>query len=548
MRENQKRPSKVSMILLVVLAGAGALYYAAITPQQFGRLHDDSIYVTTAKALATGQGYRIISLPYEPGQTKYPPFHPFLLSLIWRVFPQFPQNLIPMMTLTIAATLGFLAVSYRYLIKQGYSTSWQAALVVVLALFNWRTMLMATSLYSEAVYALISVVALYLAEEYERRDYPPITGVLAGIAIGLTYLTRSVGITLLIAIALNFTLRKQRKKALIPGAVAGLFVVGWALWCQANRTSAEGINVAYYTNYFGHINYVISSLQDQDHRSWAVVLLYLLTRNIFILTSVSPMVVILGINFEWAQYFGYASLFIIAGLVRQIRNQVRLLHIYLVLYVAMNALVPFPSYDRYLIPVIPFVLMFLIVEAARLVTLIRCQFTEDGPVINKASAAFIGLALLLSAGTVLYNHGSEIYGRLNLASLQRTAKPAPEDVEAIEWINEHTNPSDVLVCYHDPVYFLFTGRKIARSLPMREWIDWREGKVSEKVIEELFFGVVIEDRGRYLVVTSTDYDIEDQTGQYRAVRDRIIDRHPQTFIPVFYSQDGQSKIFRIEYK
>jgi hypothetical protein len=539
---------RIGFVLCVVFAGVGVLYYLAITPQQFGRLHDDSIYVTTAKALATGQGYRIISLPYEPGQTKYPPFHPFLLSLIWRAFPQFPQNLIPMMMLTIAATLGFLALSYRYLIKQGYSARWQAALVVVLALFNWRTMVMATSLYSEALYALVSVLALYLAEEYERRDYPPITGVLAGVAIGLTYLTRSVGITLLMAIALNFALRRQWKKALIPGAVASMFVVGWALWCQANRTSAEGINVAYYTNYFGHISYVINSLQDQNHMSRAGVLLYLLTRNIFILTSVSPMVVILGINFEWAQYFGFASLFILAGLVRQIRNRLRLLHIYLVLYIAMNALVPFPSYDRYLIPVIPFVLMFLVVEAARLVNLIGSQLTKNGPLINKVSAAFIGLALLISAGTVLYNHGSEIYGRVGLASLQKTALPAPEDVEAIEWINEHTNPSDVLVCYHDPVYFLFTGRKIARSLPMREWIDWRETKVSEEAIEDLFFGVVNEDSGRYLVVTSTDYDIEDQTGQYRAVRDRIIDRHPESFVPVFYSGDGHSKIFRVENK
>jgi hypothetical protein len=80
---------------------------------------------------------------------------------------------------------------------------------------------------------------------------------------------------------------------------------------------------------------------------------------------------------------------------------------------------------------------------------------------------------------------------------------------------------------------------------MREWIDWREGKVSVEAIEDLFFRVVNEDNGRYLVVTSTDYDIEDQTGQYRAIRDGIIERHPETFIPVFYSGDGLNKIFRV---
>ncbi len=83
---------------------------------------------------------------------------------------------------------------------------------------------------------------------------------------------------------------------------------------------------------------------------------------------------------------------------------------------------------------------------------------------------------------------------------------------------------------------------------MREWIDWREGKVPVEVIEALFLQLVKEDNGRYLVVTPTDYDTEDQTGQYRAIRDGIIGRNPETFIPVFYSADGFSKIFRIENK
>jgi hypothetical protein len=367
-------------------------------------------------------------------------------------------------------------------------------------------------------------------------------------AVGLTYLTRSVGVTLLIAMVLNFALSRQWKKALIPVAVASLFVVGWAMWTHANRTIAEGINVTYYTNYFGHINYVIHSLQDQNSMSKAGVLLYLLSRNAFIFTMVSPMVVLLGVDFTVAQYFGFASLFIIAGFVRQVRRRLRLLHIYIILYIAMNLLVPFPSYDRYFIPLIPFVLMFVVAEAARLIVLITDQLKKDGQVIKKVSASLIGLALLISAGTVLYYHCSEIYQRVDMASLHKTPKPAPEDRESIAWIDEHTNQSDVLVCYKDPAYFLFTGHKVSRSLPMREWIDWTEGKVSDEAIEAFFLQLCKEDNGRYLVVTSSDYDTEDQTGQYKAIRDGIIGRNPETFIPVFYSSDGLSKIFRIENK
>ena len=107
------------LTLVIILAGAAAVYLAALTPERFGSFHDDGIYVVTAKAMATGQGYRIISLPYEPAQTKYPPLYPFMLSLIWKANPDFPHNLTMMMWLSIASTLGFLAIAFRYLITQG---------------------------------------------------------------------------------------------------------------------------------------------------------------------------------------------------------------------------------------------------------------------------------------------------------------------------------------------------------------------------------------------------------------------------------------------
>src|SRR5262245_1204078 len=80
------------LYLLIILFLSAPLYCALLAPQRFGGYHDDGIYATTAKALATGQGYRIISLPSEPAQTKYPPLYPLLLSLIWRVYPRFPEN------------------------------------------------------------------------------------------------------------------------------------------------------------------------------------------------------------------------------------------------------------------------------------------------------------------------------------------------------------------------------------------------------------------------------------------------------------------------
>src|SRR5438128_7525740 len=78
------------------LAGAvlalAAVYLIALRTPAAGIFHDDGVYLVTAKALATGQGYRIASLPGEIFQTKYPPLFPLLLAAAWKLYPRFPDN------------------------------------------------------------------------------------------------------------------------------------------------------------------------------------------------------------------------------------------------------------------------------------------------------------------------------------------------------------------------------------------------------------------------------------------------------------------------
>src|SRR5258708_38654318 len=59
----------------------------------FGILQDDGLYFIDGKSLAQGSGYRILSLPAQPHETRYPPLYPLYLSLAWRMSPSFPANL-----------------------------------------------------------------------------------------------------------------------------------------------------------------------------------------------------------------------------------------------------------------------------------------------------------------------------------------------------------------------------------------------------------------------------------------------------------------------
>ena len=70
------------------------------------------------KALAQSSGYRILSLPGEPYQTKYPPLYPLLLSAAWRIDTIYPANLpiallLSWLGLPVVLLLAYLWASHR---------------------------------------------------------------------------------------------------------------------------------------------------------------------------------------------------------------------------------------------------------------------------------------------------------------------------------------------------------------------------------------------------------------------------------------------------
>jgi len=80
--------------LLPVFAAALAVAVAlwASSPYAVGVFHDDGVYAILGKSIATGQGYRFLHLPGAPAATHYPPGFPLLLALVWKIAPNFPDN------------------------------------------------------------------------------------------------------------------------------------------------------------------------------------------------------------------------------------------------------------------------------------------------------------------------------------------------------------------------------------------------------------------------------------------------------------------------
>ncbi|MGH7811095.1 MAG: hypothetical protein ACREP5_12535, partial [Candidatus Binatia bacterium] len=68
--ENLSHRFIVTVITIGLLLGAAAFWGA--NKAILGLFHDDGIYAVVGKSLAQGDGYRILSLPAAPAQTKYP--------------------------------------------------------------------------------------------------------------------------------------------------------------------------------------------------------------------------------------------------------------------------------------------------------------------------------------------------------------------------------------------------------------------------------------------------------------------------------------------
>src|SRR5580704_8102682 len=155
------KPSHLLGLTLLLIPSAAFLWRNSDLPQ-FGDIHDDSIYYVSAKSLAEGH-YQIESLPGKPAQTKYPPLYPLLLSVAWRVNPQFPQNL------PIAAWLSWLALPVMLALlaalygRMGFS-GWRLWLLLILLAFNPYIILFGSQLLSELWFTALLAGALLLVE------------------------------------------------------------------------------------------------------------------------------------------------------------------------------------------------------------------------------------------------------------------------------------------------------------------------------------------------------------------------------------------------
>lgn len=229
-------------IVLACVSLLAAVYLTAVTRPAYGVFHDDGVYVVTAKALAEGKGYRLLSTPGEPPQTKYPVLFPWLLSLVWRVYPSFPDNLVALKLVPLAAAVAWFLLAWQLLRTLGTRPWLATAIVLVTAASPW-TVFLATSLMSETVFAALLTCGLWLLARIAQGQRTRFDALAAGVAFGLACLTRTAGIVPAAACLGVLAFMRDWRALRDCGFALALCVCPWVAWVWSANSAATAVDV-----------------------------------------------------------------------------------------------------------------------------------------------------------------------------------------------------------------------------------------------------------------------------------------------------------------
>jgi len=291
---------------------------------------------------------------------------------------------------------------------------------------------------SELAYGAISIGALWLLERAVRGNSSPGLGFAAGLVAGLAYQTRTVGLALVLAMVIVMAWR-GRWRSLAGGMVGvGLAVGVCRLW--QGPASEVPLAYEYYVNYG---NWFLHTVREIGWRYamvvplknlilWTLSMVRTILPRMYDLTRSAPMqfAAVVAAVLVWATF--------IPGWIRR-RHEAWA--IYILLYLAITLMWPFPPGKRFVVPVLPLILLAM-----------WEGFQSFRPSVRmvRVTSTIAGVIVVVSAVT-----GG--YVRLTKAHVM-------PPLHSYEWIRSNTVPGDVIACVLDANCYLYTGRKAVSIL------------------------------------------------------------------------------------
>ncbi|MBY0405108.1 MAG: hypothetical protein K2X66_14500 [Cyanobacteria bacterium] len=244
------------------------LYWGHLETESFGFIKDDGVYFSSGYALAMGEGFRLAQVVGEPYQMTYPIVYPLILALGWLLNPHFPENLVWITALSTSFGLAFFGLLFFYYHPHKSLSGRLAFFLVLSVALHPRMLYYLTSLMSEGTYLFFSLATLFWGEVFlkkltlktqnpmeaiQQENVININGfkllptfIFLIVLSTITYHTRMIGITLILAFTSIFWLRGYWKWGIgYLGLCLLTTVVPWYFWLKFASQSFHNIFIRY---------------------------------------------------------------------------------------------------------------------------------------------------------------------------------------------------------------------------------------------------------------------------------------------------------------
>jgi hypothetical protein len=443
---------RLRAFIVFILALLPSACYVLKNPgmPEFGRFHDDGLLFVSAKALADGDGFVISSLPERPAQTKYPVLYPLFLSLVWKLNPHFPDNLWIARLMNWLLLVLCLGLSWIYYRSEGISEGKTMLLVALLGLNPWM-ILVGTNTFSE-VFFICWMIVVFLLMRFRCAQ----ASLWAGIAVGCAYLSRTAGIAFLAAIPAWYGVRRQYRH--ITQFLIGMlpFVAGWMLWSRHHLLPTQDPTLIYYTDYL-KMEFLTIGLDNFHLVLWKNVDGLLAGFGGLAIPQVFGSLPVKILT----QAVGVAM---ISGTIRLFRRGIAQPYAFFAAVTSAMLLAwHFQPNERFVLPLLPLLLLGLVTELEHLAAMLRSGFRHSDPAQRRVAIGMACVASTIVVG-VLAVQCLMSFRYLYESARQYQAK-LYEMRAAYAWIVANVPDSARILSNDDPILYLYSGRR-GRIFPM----------------------------------------------------------------------------------
>lgn len=446
---NSEKNRLLTITIVVVVLLFSLLHLSAIS--SYWKITPDSAtYVLAGKSLAAGEGYREMGKPVP----LYPPVTSFVFSIFILFFPDSYFALNAVVTISVLLSL-FLCF---FLFKKNIGKI-KSLIIVQLSMGSIFLFQQSTFLLSDALYMFFSILTLIVARGIYKRKGSWLDCILLGAIVLVVCMTRIVGLSLVLAIAIYSLVSVIQKRTKIkPDLVLMLLVVTICVLLWEYRSFQLGVS---------HFKLIFQNEAWVDESGYIslVVLIKRLFMNLgdyafigSILTNqVFEKFPMIHTNIKLFVYLCSVLLFCF-GLFVAMRRTFTLINIYVIVYLLVLGPLGLYITKRWFVPILPFLFYYVLLGLEYGIEKTR---NVIGPIVPKIIHASLIIYIMCYLGTGLTHmlkvipeehkspFGSFPIKRLYYYDTQRLAM----------WLGENSSPSDSYVCQHPIIWDVVTERK-----------------------------------------------------------------------------------------